>query len=153
MSISGGPTCANCGVNDGHSKECLAGIQYNIIHSLPYQEGQTMTKRPDQAEVLREKHGYELQPDPEMAGYYKVKGLVIRTDKYGAHWIPEPQARLIAAGPKMLAALKAIKNQCKGCRNDWPLDGPFHKVPGRNYFMTCCGSPIARAVIAEVEKK
>ncbi len=66
----------------------------------------TPKPKPDQAEGLREQHGYELQTDPELPGYCKVKGLVIRTDNYGAHWIPEPQARMIVAGPKLLATLK-----------------------------------------------
>ncbi len=32
---TGGPICPNCGLNDGHTKECMAGVVYNVIRSLP----------------------------------------------------------------------------------------------------------------------
>ena len=108
----------------------------------------TPKPKPDQAEGLREQHGYELQTDPELPGYCKVKGLVIRTDNYGAHWIPEPQARMIAAGPKMQATLDEIAD--RGCLVAESYGKTCDKMWTRDSWCNPC---LAREAIANVEAK
>ena len=55
---TGGPLCPNCGQLDGHTKECMAGVVYNVIRSLPgYQpDSRPQWNIPLNLEAKPEKH-------------------------------------------------------------------------------------------------
>ncbi len=156
------PTCNTCGSPRDWRRHIVGGNDLYQIHKddgtlAGYGCERTTQAPPDQAEGLREHHGYELQPDPEMAGYCKVKGLVIRTVpefEGGGHMIWEPQARMIVAGPKMLAALKRFVSVIT-------CDFDAMRAPGELSIRLCDDQPWpcpsctaeyqAREIIAEVE--
>ncbi len=52
MPASGGPICPNCGVLDGHTQECMAGVHYHVTRTLPGSNSVPLTPEPLYGETI-----------------------------------------------------------------------------------------------------